>query len=634
MIVCTVSDLGLSFGTDEIFRGLTFSVSEGDRVGIIGVNGVGKSSLFRCITGEYTPTSGQVFLAGSTTVGMLAQDTDLSYLGDMTLADYVLSAFPELTALEGEIARTEEALSMADGEEAARLSGALNALHARYDDLGGRTYRARARSLLAKMGFPEPERTVGALSGGQYTRLSLAKLLAREPDLLLLDEPTNHLDIDALTWLEEYLSAYRGTFLVISHDRYFLDRVTNKTFWLRRGGGRLYPGSYSAAKEREAEEEASREHRYREQQKEIGKIRANIEFQRRCGQEHNFVTIRSKEKQLARMDLVAKAAPPERNIRISFATEEASAERVLEVRHLTFSYGTAPLITDLNFLVRRGECVLFLGANGCGKSTLMKLILGRLAPQHGVTELGYNMKIGYYDQENRGLDPAGTVYGEMRRAHPAMPETELRSALALFLFGADDMDKPVSVLSGGEKARLSLAILVKQKVNLLLLDEPTNHLDVGSREALETALAAFPGTILAVSHDRYFISRLATRIIELDRAADGGLWDYPLESYDDAYDAYLALREKRTEGVVKPVAAPSAEKLRFEAQKREIAGQRAAARKKERAAARAEALEKELAALEEELYGSAASDYVRAAEIDARKGEIEEELLSLYEEIL
>lgn len=634
MIVCTVSDLGLSFGADEIFRGLTFSVSEGDRVGIIGVNGVGKSSLFRCITGEYTPTSGQVFLAGSTTVGMLAQDTDLSYLGDMTLADYVLSAFPELTALEGEIARTEEALSMADGEEAARLSGALNALHARYDDLGGRTYRARARSLLAKMGFPEPERTVGALSGGQYTRLSLAKLLAREPDLLLLDEPTNHLDIDALTWLEEYLSAYRGTFLVISHDRYFLDRVTNKTFWLRRGGGRLYPGSYSAAKEREAEEEASREHRYREQQKEIGKIRANIEFQRRCGQEHNFVTIRSKEKQLARMDLVAKAAPPERNIRISFATEEASAERVLEVRHLTFSYGAAPLITDLNFLVRRGECVLFLGANGCGKSTLMKLILGRLAPQHGVTELGYNIKIGYYDQENRGLDPAGTVYGEMRRAHPAMPETELRSALALFLFGADDMDKPVSVLSGGEKARLSLAILVKQKVNLLLLDEPTNHLDVGSREALETALAAFPGTILAVSHDRYFISRLATRIIELDRAADGGLWDYPLESYDDAYDAYLALRGKRTEGVVKPVAAPSAEKLRFEAQKREIAGQRAAARKKERAAARAEALEKELAALEEELYGSAASDYVRAAEIDARKGEIEEELLSLYEEIL
>ena len=635
MIICTVSDLGLSFGADEIFRGLTFSVASGDRIGIIGVNGVGKSSLFRCITGEYTPTAGQVYLSGSTTVGMLAQNTDLSYLGEMTLSAYVLSAFPELTAMEAEIAQTEDALTHAAASEAVRLSEALNALHARYEDRGGRTYRARAHSLLAKMGFPDPERTVGALSGGQYTRLALVKLLAREPDLLLLDEPTNHLDIDALTWLEEYLAAYRGTFLVISHDRYFLDRVTNKTFWLRRGGGRLYPGAYSAAKERDAEEEASREHRYREQQKEIGKIRANIDFQRRCGQAHNFVTICSKEKQLARMDLVTKAAPPERNIRISFATEEATAGRVLEVRHLTFSYGAAPLISDLNFLVRRGECVLFLGANGCGKSTLMKLILGQLAPQRGVAELGYHCKIGYYDQENRGLDPAGTVYGEMRRAHPAMSETELRSALALFLFGADDMDKPVSVLSGGEKARLALAILVKQKVNLLLLDEPTNHLDVGSREALETALAAFPGTILAVSHDRYFISRLATRIIELDRAAEGGLWDYPLEAYDDAYDAYLALREKRAAtGAEKPVAAPTAEKLRFEAQKRENAAERAALRKKERAAARVEVLEGELTALEAELYGPAASDYVRAAEIDARRAQIEEELLALYEEIM
>lgn len=636
MIVCTVSDLGLSFGADEIFRGLTFSVAEGDRIGIVGVNGVGKSSLFRCITGEYTPTSGQVFLAGATTVGMLAQNTDLAYLGNMTLSEYVLSAFPELIKLEEEITQTEEALVSAEGDTAARLSGALTALHARYDDLGGRTYRARSHSLLAKMGFPDPTRTVAALSGGQYTRLSLAKLLAREPDLLLLDEPTNHLDIDALTWLEEYLSSYRGTFLVISHDRYFLDRVTDKTFWLRHGGGRLYPGSYSAAKERAAEEEASREHRYREQQKEIGKIRANIDFQRRCGQAHNFVTIRSKEKQLSRMDLIAKAPPPERNIRISFATEEASAERVLEVRHLTYSWTEAPLISDLNFLVRRGECVLFLGANGCGKSTLMKLILGRLAPQRGAIEPGYNIKTGYYDQENRGLDPAGTVYGEMRRAHPAMPETELRSALALFLFGADDMDKPVSVLSGGEKARLSLAILVKQKVNLLLLDEPTNHLDVGSREALETALAAFPGTILAVSHDRYFISRLATRVIELDRAADGGAWDYPLEAYDDAYDAYIALRERRISEAAasKPQPTISAEKLRFEAQKRENANQRAAARRKERAAVRAAALEEELAALDEELFGPASSDYVRAAEIDERKAVIEEELLALYEEIL
>lgn len=635
MIVCNVSDLGLSFGSDEIFRGLTFSVSSGDRIGVVGVNGVGKSSLFRCLTGACRPTEGQVFLAGTTTVGMLEQNTDLSYLGEVTLLDYVLTAFTTLTALEREIEETEAALADASATSAARLSDTLTALHARYADLGGKTYRARARSLLSRMGFPDPERTVAALSGGQYTRLSLAALLAREPDLLLLDEPTNHLDIEALTWLEEYLATYKKTFMVISHDRYFLDRVTNKTYWLRRGGGRLYAGSYSTAREKDATEEAAREHRYREQQKEIAHIRANIDFQRRCGQAHNFVTIRSKEKQLARMDLIAAAAPPERNIRVSFAAEAATAERVLEARGVTFSYGSAPLLTDLHFLVRRGECVLFLGANGCGKSTLMKMIVGQIAPRSGALELGYHVKIGYYDQENRGLDPSGTVYGEMRRAHPAMPETELRGGLALFLFGADDMDKPVSVLSGGEKARLSLAILVAKKVNLLVLDEPTNHLDVGSREALETALAAFPGTILAVSHDRYFISRLATRIIELDRAAAGGLYDYPLEAYDDAYEAYRALRTARAMEAPHPAsAAPTAEKLRFEAQKRENAARRGAEKKRERAAKRAQEVEEAIAAVEAELYGDAASDYVRAAALDAEKAALEEELLALYEQLL
>ena len=635
MIVCSVSDLGLSFGGEELFRGLTFSVSEGDRVGVIGVNGVGKSSLFRCITGEYTPTAGQVFLSGGKTVGMLAQNTDLSHLGDLSLFDYLLSAFPHLTALERRIAETEDALTGAKDEEVPKLSAELHTLHTQYADAGGLTFRSRAKSMLSKMGFPDPSHPIGALSGGQYTRLSLTRLLLEEPDILLLDEPTNHLDIDALTWLEEYLGGYQKTFLVVSHDRYFLDRVTDKTFWMRRGGGKLYAGSYSRAKAQEEADEAAQEHRYKEQQKEIAKIRANIDFQRRCGQAHNFVTIRSKEKQLARMDLVQKVAPPERTIRVGFAAEEASAGVVLEARHLSFSYGSAPLLSDLNFLVRRGECVLFLGANGCGKSTLMKLITGALAPTRGVLELGYHLKIGYYDQENRGLTQTNTVYSEMRAACPDMTETALRSALALFLFGAEDMDKPVSVLSGGEKARLSLAKLVVKPANLLILDEPTNHLDIGSREALETALAAFPGTILAVSHDRYFISRLATRVIELDRAAAGGCYDYPLSAYDDAYEAYMALRAARAaEGISTAPAAPSAEKLRYEAQKRETADRRNAEKRKERAKARAEAIEAELAALEEELFGSAATDYVRASEIQAKKEELEAELLTLYEQYL
>lgn len=636
MIAFSVSDLGLSFGERGVLHNLSFAVNEGDRVGIIGVNGAGKTSLFRCLTGEYAPTEGAVFIARGKRVGMLSQNTDLSALGSVTLFEYLCGAFPELEEIERELSKAEDALSKAAPAEAEALSSSLAALHEKYARLGGLEYRSRCRAMLTRMGFPEEvqNQAVSCLSGGQHTRLSLARLLAREPDILLLDEPTNHLDIDALTWLEEYLSGYRKTLCVISHDRYFLDRVTTKTLHIALGGGRLYPAPYSRAREMEDAEASSLEHRYREQQKEIARIRANIDFQRRCGQAHNFVTIRSKEKQLARMDRVEAAAPPPRQIRLRFATEEQSANNVLEARNLSFSYTDKPLIQDLNFLIRRGECVLFLGANGCGKSTLMKLITGEIKPTRGVLELGYNIKIGYYDQENRRLCPTNTVLEELRAAHPNLGNTEIRSTLALFLFGAEDVDKPVSALSGGERARLSLAKLVLQKVNLLVLDEPTNHLDIGSREALETALAAFGGTIIAVSHDRYFISRLATRIIELGAAAAGGLFDYPLESYDDAYEAYMNLRRARTANTPAPQNAPSDEKRRFEEQKRENAERRNAEKRKERAKAKAAELETELTRLDEELFGAAAADYVRAAEIEARKNEIEEELLSLYEQIM
>ncbi len=638
MIAFSVSDLTLSFGDHTVLNRLSFAVNEGDKVGVIGVNGAGKTSLFRCLTGEYSPTSGDIFIARDKIVGHLAQNTDLSRFGNMTLFEYLIGAFPHLTALEKEIEAAEEELS-AGGEHAASAATALTRLHERYAREGGLEYRSRCRSMLTRMGFPADmqDSSVSTLSGGQHTRLSLARLLARTPDILLLDEPTNHLDIDALTWLEEFLASYTGTLCVISHDRYFLDRTTTKTLQIRFGGGKLYNGGYSRARAQQEADEESQERQYKEQQKEIAKIRANIEFQRRCGQEHNFVTIRSKEKQLARMDPVEKVPRPDKNIRLRFSLEEESAGNVAQARKLCFSYGSTPLIRDLSFLIRRGECVLFLGANGCGKSTLMKLVRGEFSPTHGVLELGYNIKIGYYDQENRFLNDSNTVFEEMREAYPAMTNTELRSALALFLFGADDIDKRVGSLSGGERARLTLAKLVHSKVNLLVLDEPTNHLDIGSREALENALAAFGGTILAVSHDRYFISRLASRIIELDGAAEGGCYDYALESYDDAYEAYMELRERRRNVAVAaaPVApAVSLQKQRFEEQRQAERDRRNAVKRRERAEKKVAELEGELSRLDEELFGSAASDYVRAAEIDARKAEIEEELLSLYELIM
>ncbi len=635
MIAIQASSLSLSFGDTVILKDVTFAAQDGEHIGIVGTNGAGKTSLFRLLSGVYTPDSGTVSLQKGHTLGVLEQNADLTALpGDMTMEQYMITAFPALLALEEQIEAVTHALTVASTEEIETLSARLAALNQRFADEGGLEFRSRARGMLLRLGFTEAQltQTISTLSGGQYTRLALARLLATEPDVLMLDEPTNHLDLDALAWLEGFLAGYKKTVLIISHDRYFLDRTTEKTMQIQDGTAKLFHGNYSAAKLQMEAERASLEKRYKEQQKEIERIRKNIEFQRRCNREHNFVTIRSKEKQLARMEKIEKPKGPEKEIRVRFLSESESTGHVIEARDLSFSYGGKALIENLSFLIEKGERVLFLGPNGSGKSTLMKLINGLIVPQGGCVECGYNIKIGYYDQENRGLSESNTVFSEMRESYPLLTDLELRSALALFLFGAEDMDKSVRVLSGGERARLTLAKLILKKVNLLVMDEPTNHLDIGSAEALENALLAFDGTVVAVSHDRYFINRIATRIVELAPGTDRGMLDYRLEEYDDAYTEYLRLKEKK-ESLTRSAAPTeaSAGKEEYEQKKREAAKKRGEQKKLERAAERVTLLEKELEALEEELFGEAASDYVRAAEIDRRKGEIEEELLSLYE---
>ena len=639
MIALSASDINLSFGTDIILKDISFAVNDGDRVGIIGVNGAGKTSLFKIITGEYSPDSGAVYIQKGHTVGVLEQNAKLSSLpGDMTCIEYMYTAYPALLSLEKEISATEAALARATGDEIMQLTARLNDQNTRFAAEGGLEFRSRCRGMLLRLGFDEEliTRQIRTLSGGQYTRLALARLLATEPDILMLDEPTNHLDIDALAWLESFLSTYKKTVLIISHDRYFLDRTTNKTLWLRYGKAKLYNGSYSRCKEQSEAEAASLEHRYKEQQKEIARIKANIEFQRRCNQEHNYVTIRAKEKQLARMELVELAPKDEKNIRLRFASEEESTGNVIEAKDVDFSYGEKALIQNLSFLIRRGERVMFLGANGTGKSTLMRLINSMLVPTRGRITLGYNIKIGYYDQENRGLHDTNTVFGELRAEYPDKTDLELRSTLALFLFDADDIQRGVSTLSGGERARLTLAKLILKKVNLLIMDEPTNHLDIGSCEALENALLAFEGTIVAVSHDRYFINRIATRIIELAPERDNGMIDYPLESYDDAYTEYMRIRESRNLMLqsTKKVTEVTDSKAEYEEKKREKAKARSEEKRKERAEKRIGELEGELEKLDAELFGEAASDYVRAAEIEERKAAIEEELLELYELVM
>ena len=643
MIALSTQDIRLSFGMDVILDNVSFAINDGDRLGIIGVNGAGKTSLFRVITGEYTPDSGAVYIQKGHTVGVLEQNADLTALPkNLTCLEYMYTAHPALLELEAEISSTEaqlaEAAARADNDETYALTSRLADQNSRFEREGGLEFRSRCRGMLQRLGFDDEliDRKISTLSGGQYTRLALARTLATEPDILMLDEPTNHLDIDSLAWLESFIANYKKTVVIISHDRYFLDRTTNKTLWLRYGKARLYNGSYSRCKEQSEAEAASLEKRYKEQQKEIARIRANIEFQRRCNREHNFVTIRSKEKQLARMEKIELAPKDEKNIRLTFAVDEESAGDVLEARDLTFSYGTTPLIKDLSFLIKRYERVMFLGRNGCGKSTLMKLVNSALTPLAGKIVLGYNIKIGYYDQENRGLTESNTVFEELRAEYPDKTDLELRSTLALFLFDADDIVRTVSTLSGGERARLTLAKLILKKVNLLVLDEPTNHLDIGSCEALEEALLAFDGTIVAVSHDRYFINKIATRIIELDPYRERGMLDYRLESYDDAYAEYMRLREIRRadEASARTVTVQSDAKASYEQKKRDNSQRRSNEKKIERAKARISELEAELEALDEELFGEAASDYVRASEIESRKEEIETELLELYELVL
>ena len=636
MTVLSTHNLSLSFGDKVILDNVGFSLNEGDKLGIVGVNGAGKTSLFRLLTGEYTPTSGEVFLAHERTLGTLRQDeASLPAARGESLYDYVLAGYGEALSLEAEIAKTESELAKAEWEEdVMRYSARLSALHERFAKAGGTTFRSMARGMLLHMGFSEDEitRPVSTLSGGQVTRLALARLLAASPDVLLLDEPTNHLDIDALLWLEDFLKGYAGTVLVISHDRYFLDKVTNKTLMIADNRAKLYPVSYTGAKQMQAEDEAAQDKRYREQRKIIARIEANIEFQRRCGQAHNFVTIRAKQKQLDRMEKVEAVKGPARTVQFNFKNEQLYSQEVLNVEKLSFSYGGTPLLSDVSFGIRKDERVLLLGANGTGKSTLMKLLVEKLLPTGGKIRFAEDAKIGYYDQETRSFDESKTVFEEIHDEYPKKTVGELRSALALFLFTGEDVDKPISALSGGERARLTLAKLMLKPVSVLLLDEPTNHLDIGSREALETALIAFPGTVIAVSHDRYFIDSVATRLLELAPGREGGVRSYTAYEDETAYAAFLRGREeeKRVEQTTAP--APKSEgKESYERKKREEAALRAETRKKERAEARVPVIEAELARLKEELYGPAATDYTRAAEIAAEMEKLDEELLSLYE---
>ncbi len=648
MIALNISELTLRFGTTSVLENVSFALDEGDKLGIIGSNGSGKTSLFKLITGEYDSTSGEIYISKGKTIGLLSQygAFDDSDGQGSTALEHMIAAFPELIDMERRLSVLEESLHRENDPLHSSYTVEYTELHQRFIDGGGLEFRSRSRSILTKLGFDDDaiSKDVSLLSGGQRTRLALAVELAREPDILMLDEPTNHLDIETLGWLENYLIQYKKCVMIISHDRYFLDRVTNKTLAIEHHRAKLYQGNYTRSMEQRHVDREIYEKHYREQQKEIAHHEAYIAQQRRWNRERNIIAAESRQKLLDKMERLEAPETDERAIRLKFTSSIAGGNDVMTVKGLSMSFGQKHLFSGLDFLVKKGDRLLIIGPNGCGKSTLIKLMMQKLAPISGKIEMGYNVEIGYYDQENQNLDPYKTVLDELWDAYPTLPEQKIRATLAWFKFYGEDVYKTVGVLSGGERARLTLSKLILSHMNLLILDEPTNHLDIDSKEALEEALEKFDGTIIAVSHDRYFIEKLATRIIRIkpDGYIDGDMFDYNITHKGQAYtefrefisDRLARISQGGTANASASAASASSEsKEQYLKNKQELAQSRKNARRLERLNTEMQRLEAELDHIDELMNGEAATDYKKVAELDLRKTEIEDRLMEIYEEL-
>ena len=656
MTILNVKNMTLRFGVNTILQNIDFSLDECDKLGIIGVNGSGKSSLFRVITGIYEPEEGSVTIAPGKTIGILTQDGAFSSLcgsedpsddeaqGDISVLDLMLRSKPEMLRMEARLAELEAALN----EEGVRHVGALTAEYTSLNDRflreGGLEYRGRCASMLQRLGFDAEaqQRSVNTLSGGQRTRLALAIQLSREPDILMLDEPTNHLDIETTAWLENFLVGYKKCVLVISHDRYFLDRVTTKTLAIEHHRAALYQGGYTQSMEKRRIDREIAEKHWREQQKEIARQEAYIAQQRAWNRERNIIAAESRQKLLDKMVKLEKPQNAPRPVRMKFTKSAESGNDVLWIRDLAMRFGDKTLFEDLNFLIKKKQRVLLIGPNGCGKSTLIKLILNMLEPSSGVIEAGYNVTVGYYDQENQNLTDENTVLEELWSAYPHMNEVTIRNALAQFRFVGEDVFKTVEVLSGGERARLTLCKLILSHMNLLVLDEPTNHLDIDSREALEAALEQFDGTILTVSHDRYLIDKLATRILMMHPgpAFAGDLLDYTVEHTGEGFtelSRYRAAREAERLGETSVASAAktvlSDAKADYLKNKQNAAEERKKRNRLEKLRQSCPLLEEEIAKLEERMETEAATDYLLLSELEARRAELEEQLLEVYEQL-
>ena len=625
MIILSAQSVAKSFGVNAVLKDVSLTLEQGERMGLVGVNGCGKSTLMRIIAGLDTPDGGEIALARGVRVGYLAQQ-DMATGGSSVWAELeqvyepVFEMEKRLRALELDMEQAHE-----DAARFAQLSAEYDRLTLRFEESDGYAWKSMVSGVLNGLGFKpsQYEQSVDSLSGGEKTRLCLARLLLQKPDLLLLDEPTNHLDMETLTWLETYLSAYRGSVLVISHDRYFLDHVCTCMVEILMGQSEQYRGNYTRYITQRQERFETRLRAYELQQKEIERQQAIIARYRMYNREKSIRAAESREKALERMEKLDKPMD-ERAIHFRFEARRRTGEDVLTIREASKSFGEKHLFGPLDLHVRAGDRIALIGPNGVGKSTLIKLITGDVPADSGTIRYGANVDIGYYDQHQSSLHPDKTVLDEVWDRFPQMEQSDVRGALGMFLFSGDDVFKPIKTLSGGEKGRVALTALMLRKDNLLLLDEPTNHLDMDSREVLEDALSGFGGTIITVSHDRYFINRVADRVIEM--RPDG------VTEYMGNYDDYL---EKKNRPAEQEVSAGKT-KTELEKEKRREKQSRQALRQLKVRAQEAEkavgAKEEEIAALETQMADPALyADAQRAAAVQRDYQRAKDELSALYE---
>lgn len=538
MIVLSGNDISVSFGGETLFHDVNFRLEENGRAALVGVNGCGKTTLMHVINGRQEAETGGISKAAGIKLGCMEQYVIRD--DNITLYDEVLEIFRPLIDAENELADIAVAIDTGDHSEQT-LSRQMQ-LQERFEREGGLTYKSMTCSALAGLGFSEDDfnKPISVMSGGQKSKAQLAKLLLSGSNILLLDEPTNHLDITACEWLEKFLTEYKGAYIVISHDRYFLDKVTDTTFEMENRTLREYKGNYTRYLELKAEAREAQQRVYDRTVKEINRIEGIVEQQKRWGQEHNFITAASKQKQADRLkETLEKPEDLPEAIKFTFRAKEGGANDVLIAKGLSKSFDGTAVFTNADLDIKKNTTTFILGENGCGKTTLLKILTGEYQADSGEYKFGNNIQFGYYDQAQTDLDPSKTVIDEVWDRYPAMTQTQVRSALAQFLFKGDDVFKNVGKLSGGEKARVSLLKLMLSKANMLLLDEPTNHLDIHSREALENALASYGGTLLIVSHDRYLINKLADRIVWLGKTGTVNI--------DGNYDRYIELKEAKAQ---------------------------------------------------------------------------------------